>query len=130
MFSIQMLTISKGDKKLRSIGIFASVGHCHQPSPGKFQPLMNLVFERLTVYRLPSIAGSSGITSLNHKPRNHPMEDGIVIIFIHTQLQKIPGGNRSLSPPYFNFQLPMRCKNNNFSIGIGLLFEDSGLHRL
>ena len=56
------------------------------------------------------------------------MKDSIVIVFVHAKLEEVPGGKWSLSAPYFDLNVAVRSKDDNFGIGIGFLFKRGGLH--
>lgn len=109
-----MGSLIEGNEKLRIVAIFAGVRHCNQAPPPKLDPLMKLVLKGCSVYRLPTRASASRIAALDHKPWDHPVKNGPIIVPFHSQLDKITACQWNLLSPELNFKLATICGDDNF----------------
>lgn len=55
--------------------------------------------ERLAIYRLASVPGSSGISALHDEVLDEPVENGVVVVAFEAQLDEVAACYRALFAP-------------------------------
>jgi hypothetical protein len=118
---VKVDALSESDEELGVVGVTVSIGHGYQPSVGELQPLMKLIFEGTSIDGLAPSSSASGITALYHEARNDSMEDGVIVVSLHAQLDEVPTSQRSLSRPQFYVKLTMTGVENDLASSWRLL---------
>lgn len=79
----------KLENNVRTIGIWASIGHRQDPRPDKPELGMNLVGKLVAIDTRPAPACARGITSLDHEPRYYTVEHDAVVVAPFGQFGKV-----------------------------------------
>jgi hypothetical protein len=80
MFSIEPRRRRKRDKELRSIRVWARVGHAQDAGARVLQTWIDLVLKFLAKDGASSATGPCRIATLNHEVGDDAVEDGVVIV--------------------------------------------------
>lgn len=127
MFFIKMRAFTKCDEKLTIVCIFAAICHSEHSSSSEFQSLMKLVLKRCPINGLATSSSSSRVSTLNHKPRDHAMKNGAIIVAIKCQLYKIATSKWCFFGPKFNLYFSVRGSHYNFGSCRWFIFGGDGV---
>lgn len=99
------------DEKLASVGILPLVGHAEHASLRVQVVVMEFIRKgHVTPYRFSSFHSCliRCISTLNHKARNVPMKDRIVVASTRAERQEIKGGTRRRVAKDLQLEIPNR----------------------
>lgn len=102
MLILQLGSLAQCEKELRRIVISASVRHRNQTAPDESQTGMKLIFERCSVHRIAATSIAIRIAALHDETFDQAMEDGVIVVTLHTELNKIATCLRCFPTPQFD----------------------------
>ena len=66
---------------------------------------MKLINKAPAIYTLPSFPGACGVTPLDHKAFDNPVEEGAIIVTLETELKEVAASTRCILCPKVNLNV-------------------------
>ena len=90
MFAVEMWNSAVRDEELACVGILALIRHAEYTSGVVPLRSFELVFKRLTPYTLSASSSACRVTALYHEALDIPVKDGVAVVSLLCQLDKVP----------------------------------------
>lgn len=101
---------------MTTVGVFTLIRHTKSSAGVMFQRPLKLIIEVLAPYTLSSPPRPSGITTLNHKALDIPMERDIPVIPLPGQFQEIPHSLGRVFRVQFQVQVSGRRRHTSVAL--------------
>lgn len=118
MLILQFRGLAQCEEELRCIIISARVRHRQQTTSNESQTRMKLILERSAVHRITAAAIAVRIAALHDEAFDQTMENCVVVVALHAELNEIAACFRSFPAPELDVDIADRCFQQNLSGGM------------